>query len=218
MFIPVLKELEWIDFGEDSNFVINKGSYIDRVADYTPIFNRHSVDGRIETGSFNLTLNDSINMETSAPAVFYNTDKLVNGYHSTLNFVEDVYKINEIMVAGATVRGKYYFDTGIEISDIQLSFKGSTVNAQKPHKHNFDIILITNDYGVLSYNTKSGLKVMTSGSNALTDDVSESLVQSLNENIKIAWKDSTSKKNLGSYSFTVTYKDKTAKSIITVRR
>ena len=51
-----------------------------------------------KTGSFNLGLNDTINMHTSAPTVYNNPTMLVNGYHSAWNFVNRGFKENKDLI------------------------------------------------------------------------------------------------------------------------
>ena len=50
-----------------------------------------------KTGSFNLGLNGTINMITSAPTVYNNPHMLVNGYHSEWNFVNKGQKESKIL-------------------------------------------------------------------------------------------------------------------------
>ena len=47
-----------------------------------------------KTGSFSLLLKDTINMQTTAPTVYNDPHKLVNGYHSQWNFVNRGFKDN----------------------------------------------------------------------------------------------------------------------------
>ena len=51
-----------------------------------------------KTGSFNLTLDDSINMHTSAPTVYNEPHMLVNGYHSAWSFVNRGFKENKDLI------------------------------------------------------------------------------------------------------------------------
>ena len=51
-----------------------------------------------KTGSFALSLNDTINMQTTAPTVYNNPYMLVNGYHSAWNFVNREFKENKDLI------------------------------------------------------------------------------------------------------------------------
>ena len=96
---------------KDTNFAIEDG-YIKNyaelrnadklaVVDNDNIRNLKQTDIQLytkDTGSFNLYLNNTINMISNAPALYNNPDMLVNGYHSAWNFVDRGTKETQVVL------------------------------------------------------------------------------------------------------------------------
>lgn len=100
-YISTNKDNLNIDNAYVNNFAEIKNSNKTAVVDNERIGLLKSADIQLytkKTGSFNLGLNDTINMHTSAPTVYNNPTMLVNGYHSAWNFVNRGFKENKDLI------------------------------------------------------------------------------------------------------------------------